>query len=380
MAQSQARFDITTDLSGNPVMVLEGAWTAFTIGAVDAPLRELSNEDVRSDIAIDVSQMEEFDTAGAYVIDRTLRQLGAPAGGNAKIVGSEESVRSLLATVNEAMPELKEEPKSKHSFHELVERIGHATVDAWHEAWGILEFIGESFATVFRLMLRPHKIRWTSVVSIMEVAGLNALPIVCMLSFFIGLVIAFLGVNLLQSFGAQVFTVEMVGFLMLREFGVVLTAILLAGRTDSSFTAEIGAMQMREEVDAMRVMGLNPMEVLVAPRLLALWFMSPFLSFFAMMAGLLGGLLVMWGIMDISPTVFIQRINDTVPGQNFWAGMVKAPIFATVIALVGCRQGMLVSGDVQSLGQRTTSSVVQAIFLVIVLDALFAILYMEMGI
>lgn len=379
MAQAQARFDITTDLSGNPVMVLEGVWTAFTVGAIDQALRSLSAKEVSSELSLDVSQLEDFDTAGAYVVDRTLRKIGAVSGEQAKIVGDTLSVRSLLKTVNDAKPEHTMPPKKKHGLHELAENLGHGLVDALKEGWGILEFIGEAFSTVFSLMLNPKRIRWTSVVSVMEEAGLNALPIVSMLSFFIGLVIAFLGVNLLQSFGAQVFTVEMVGFLMLREFGLVLTAILLAGRTDSSFTAEIGAMRMREEVDAMRVMGLNPMEVLVAPRLIALWVMTPFLSFFAMMSGLVGGLLVMWGVMDISPAMFIQRIQDTVPGQNFWVGMVKAPVFATVIALVGCRQGMLVSGDVQSLGQRTTSSVVQAIFLVIVIDAIFAMLYMEMG-
>ncbi len=379
MAHAQARFDITTDLAGDPVMVLEGAWTAFTVGAIDKPLRQLTSKDVSKDVSLDVSQLEDFDTAGAYVVDRTLRQLGAPSGSLAKIVGDTHSVMSLLTAVNAAKPEPVKKAKDRHGFTQLLDRVGHGTVDALKEGWGILEFIGEAFTTVFFLLLNPKKIRWTSVVAIMEEAGLNALPIVSMLSFFIGIVIAFLGVNLLQSFGAQVFTVEMVGFLMLREFGLVLTAILLAGRTDSSFTAEIGAMKMREEVDAMRVMGLNPMEVLVAPRLIALLVMTPFLSFFAMISGLVGGLLVMWGVMDISPAMFIQRIQDTVPGQNFWVGIVKAPVFATVIALVGCRQGLLVSGDVQSLGQRTTSSVVQAIFLVIVIDAIFAILYMEMG-
>ncbi len=379
MAQSQARFDITTDLSGQRILVLEGDWTAFSIGAVDKSLRDLEVSEMSADTVLDVSHLEELDTAGAYVIDRTLREMGAASGGHVRLVGEHQSILSLLTTVNNAQFETPHKYVSKHPFLDLLDRVGHGVVDAFKEGWGILEFIGEAFATIFHLCLHPSKIRWTSVVAIMEEAGLNALPIVSMLSFFIGIVVAFLGVNLLQSFGAQVFTVEMVGFLMLREFGLVLTAILLAGRTDSAFTAEIGAMKMREEIDAMRVMGLNPMEVLVAPRLIALWVMTPFLSFFAMISGLIGGLLVMWGVMDISPAMFIQRISDTVPGQNFWVGMAKAPVFATVIALVGCRQGLLVTGDVQSLGSRTTSSVVQAIFLVIVLDAVFAMLYMEMG-
>jgi phospholipid/cholesterol/gamma-HCH transport system permease protein len=209
----------------------------------------------------------------------------------------------------------------------------------------------------------------------MEEAGLDALPIVAFLSMFIGLVIAFIGANLLAMFNASVFTVELVGIGMLREFGVVITAILLAGRTNSAITAQIGSMKMRQEIDAMRTIGLDPMEALVAPRLIALVVMTPLLTFAAMISGIAGGLIAAWLAMDISPIMFIRRFQDVVPEQHFWVGIVKAPVFALVIALVGCRQGLLVEGDVVSLGRRTTSSVVQAIFLVITLDAMFAIAY-----
>jgi phospholipid/cholesterol/gamma-HCH transport system permease protein len=209
----------------------------------------------------------------------------------------------------------------------------------------------------------------------MEEAGLDALPIVCFLSFFIGLVIAFIGANLLAMFNASVFTVELVGIGMLREFGAVLTAILLAGRTDSAFTAQIGAMKMRQEIDAMRTIGLDPMEALVAPRLIALVLMTPLLTFAATISGIGGGLIAAWTAMNISPQMFISRFQEVVPPQHFWVGIAKAPVFALVVAMIGCRQGMLVEGDVVSLGRRTTSAVVQAIFMVIALDAMFAVLY-----
>jgi phospholipid/cholesterol/gamma-HCH transport system permease protein len=175
-----------------------------------------------------------------------------------------------------------------------------------------------------------------------------------------------------------VFTVELVGFSVLREFAVVITAVLLAGRTNSAFTAQIGAMRMRQEVDAMRVLGLDVMERLVAPRVIAMTLMTPFLTFAAMIAGLLGGLLVCWATLGVSPILYLSRIQENVGVQHFWVGMVKAPIFGFVLALIACRQGLLVEGDVASLGKRTTASVVQAIFLLIVLDAAFAIWFLDM--
>ena len=378
MSPSETGFDIVEGENGQSVLDVYGDWTLAHVRDLDGQLRKLTRTDHIS--SVNVSRLGGIDTAGAYLIERVLRDEATDPQSPVVIAGDHDGARSLIATARRAMVVKKPHDEVDHGLRAMLERMGRAVVELWSEALGILSFIGESFATIFRLMLRPHKIRWTSVVAIMEEVGLDALPIVSMLSFFIGLVIAFLGVNLLQQFGAQVYTVEMVGVLMLREFGVVLTAILLAGRTDSAFTAQIGAMKMREEVDAMRVLGLEPMEVLVAPRLLALVVMMPFLTFAATLSGILGGLLVMWTSLDISPAMFIQRMYDNVPGQHFWVGIVKAPVFALMVGLVGCRQGLLVSGDVQSLGQRTTASVVQAIFLVILIDALFAILFLEMNI
>jgi phospholipid/cholesterol/gamma-HCH transport system permease protein len=213
----------------------------------------------------------------------------------------------------------------------------------------------------------------------MEEAGLNAIPIVGLMSFLIGAVVAFMGAKILQQFNASFFVVELVGLAVLREFGVLLAAILVAGRSGSAFTAQIGSMKIREEIDALRVMGLDPIEVLIVPRMFALVIMLPLLTFIAAMLGLVGGGLVAWGTMDISPAYFLARTKEMVVLNNFWAGIIKAPFFAFVIAVIGCFQGMEVEGSAESLGQRTTMSVVQSLFVVIVLDAFFAMFFLEIN-
>jgi phospholipid/cholesterol/gamma-HCH transport system permease protein len=206
------------------------------------------------------------------------------------------------------------------------------------------------------------------------------MPIIAVTSFFIGAVIAFLGASLLTQFGAGVFTVQLIAVAVLREFAVVITAILLAGRSASSFAAEIGSMRMNQEVDAMQVMGVNPFQALVIPRLAAMLVMVPLLTFVAILAGLFGGALVTWGQLSYGPAFFIQRISeDPLMGTHLMVGMIKAPVFAVVIAAIGCRQGMAVAGDVESLGRRVTAAVVQAIFAIIFLDAVFAMVFLELN-
>ena len=377
MTSKLPQFDISIDETGHRVMVVEGDWTVRTIGPLDEKIRKLVHHEAPH--AVRVDSLGLIDTAGAYLIDRMLRKREGGGFVPPRILGDHPIAGQLIHLARDSADvEIHDDPPREPSWRAVLDRTGRGAVDFLNEGLGILGFVGEAFATVIRLALQPHRIRWTSVFAVAEDSGLDALPIVSMLSFFVGLVIAYLGVSLLQQFGAQVYTVEMVGVLMLREMGVLLTAILLAGRTDSSFTAQIGAMKMREEVDAMRVLGLDPMQVLVAPRLLALLVMTPFLTFAAMLSGIFGGMIVMWTSLDISPAMFIQRIQDSVPSEHFLVGMIKAPVFALIVGLVGCRQGLLVTGDVQSLGQRTTSSVVQAIFLVIVTDAMFALLFLEL--
>lgn len=371
MASNSTRFEVEAAADGQQVLSIAGDWTVWTVALVEERLRKTK---ILPDAILDVSGLERIDTSGAYLIDRAF---GALDGIDDPIAirGQHPSLERVLKRVRKASPAAPPDPIRPPGLIALLDRAGRGAVEAWLELMGLLSFIGETMATLARLAVNPRRIRWKSVVSVMEEAGLDALPIVCFLSFFIGLVIAFIGANLLAQFNASVYTVELVGIGMLREFGAVLTAILLAGRTDSAFTAQIGAMKMRQEIDAMRTIGLDPMEALVAPRLIALLIMTPLLTFAATLSGIAGGMMAAWSAMNISPTMFLSRFQESVAPINFWVGIIKAPVFALVVAMVGCRQGMLVEEDVVSLGRRTTSSVVQAIFLVIAIDAMFAVLY-----
>jgi phospholipid/cholesterol/gamma-HCH transport system permease protein len=327
---------------------------------------------------VDVSKLGRMDLAGAYLLDRTFRD--SPAGDKARIAvrGEHANAMQLLATARKSAAPAVDKPDVPHNLNWFLERTGRMMAAIGDEIIDTVAFLGETLVVLARLVIHPRRIRWVSIVHTMEVAGLNALPIVALLAFFIGMVVAYLGARILGDFGASVFTVELVAFSMLREFGVVITAVLLAGRTNSAFTAEIGAMKMRQEIDAMRVIGIDPMEALVAPRVIAMLVMTPILTFGAMMSGMFGGLLVAWGELGVSPAMFFARISEVVPAQHFWVGFVKSPVFALVLAIIGCRQGLAVGGDVGSLGRRVTSSVVQAIFMVILLDALFALWFLEM--
>lgn len=371
MASTATHFEVETAEDGKQVLTIAGDWTVWTVALVE---EKLSKTKISSDAILDVSALERLDTSGAYLIDRAF---GALHGIDDPIAirGDHPSIERVLGRVRKASPAAPPDPIRTPGLIALLDRAGRGAVDAWEELLGLLSFIGETMAMMARLAVNPRRIRWKSVVAVMEDVGLDALPIVCFLSFFIGLVIAFIGANLLAQFNASVYTVELVGIGMMREFGAVLTAILLAGRTDSAFTAQIGAMKMRQEIDAMRTIGLDPMEALVAPRLIALLIMTPLLTFAATLAGIAGGMVAAWSAMDISPTMFLSRFQESVAPINFWVGIIKTPVFALVVAMVGCRQGMLVEEDVVSLGRRTTSSVVQAIFLVIAIDAMFAVLY-----
>ncbi len=376
MAINSTRFQVDATAEGRPVLLIAGDWTVWTVAGIEEQLR---NTKIPYDAILDVSELEQIDTSGAYLIDRAF---GALEGVDDPIEmrGSHPTIERLMSKVRKASPAAPPDPIRPPGLILLLDRAGRGAVNAWEEFLGLLSFIGETMATMGRLAVNPRRIRMRSVVAIMEEVGLDALPIVCFLSFFIGLVIAFIGANLLAMFNASVFTVELVGIGMLREFGAVLTAILLAGRTDSAFTAQIGAMKMRQEIDAMRMIGVDPMEALVAPRLIALLVMTPLLTFAATLSGIGGGMMAAWGAMDISPAMFITRFQEVIQPIHFWVGLAKAPVFALVIAMVGCRQGMLVEEDVVSLGRRTTSAVVQAIFLVIAIDAMFAILYFQLNI
>lgn len=356
------------------ILRLRGDWTVATLHVVEG---EFSAVTLPPGAGIDVSALGRLDTAGAFMIDRLMRAAGEVPP---RLIGAHASAASLIAQVH-AVSDPAAPPEAKpQGFIEVLKRVGRGTEAFVRELVATLAFLGETMLTIARLMAQPWKMRWTSIVAVMEEAGLNAMPIVAFLSFFVGMVVAYIGATTLRDFDLEIYTVELIGYSMLREFGVVLTGIVLAGRTNSSFTAQIGTMKMRQEIDAMQTLGLKPMEVLVAPRVLAMVVMTPILAFVATLAGIAGGIVVGWTSLDISPGLFIERLRNSVPIDQFWIGMSKAPVFGLVVALIACRQGLLTGGSVQSLGHRTTTSVVQAIFAIIVLDAMFAIFYMELGI
>lgn len=360
-----------------PVLALRGDWTVDTIGAVERDLVAISHR-LSAGAAIDVSALGRFDVAGAYIIDRAFRGGAVSTADDVVVRGEHASARQLLAAARDAQMAPAEPPKRLRGLVGVLDRVGRIASGVWEEVVETTGFFGQVLTVLARLVVDPRRIRWAPMVHAMEVAGLNALAIVSLLSFFIGMVVAYLGARILGDFGAAVFTVELVAFSVLREFAVVITAVLLAGRTNSAFTAEIGAMKMRQEIDAMDVIGIDPMEALVAPRVIAMLVMTPILTFAAMMAGIVGGVLVCWAELGVSPQMFFARISETVPTQHFWVGMSKAPVFAVVLAVIGCKQGLSVGGDVASLGSRVTTSVVQSIFMIILLDALFALWFLEM--
>lgn len=379
MTSHATAFEIRTLPEGR-VFVPFGDWTIWSVGPVDAAMEALRAERENAPLLIDVSHLGAMDTTGALEIDAALRDACAASKTGLVVIGDHPNAARLLAEVKRHRDGCAQPPLPRDGIIELLERTGKAVEDFWKETIDTCDFVGRTIVTIARLIAQPWKWRWTAVFSVAETAGLNALPIVMTLAFFIGAVIAFMGATLLAQFGASVFTVELVGIIVLREFGVLITAIMLAGRSDSAFTAQIGSMKMQQEIDAMRVLGLDPFEVLVAPRVLALLVMTPILTLAAMLSGVTGGAIVAWTTLDIGPMQFFARMQENVGIIHFWAGMAKAPVFALIIAIVGCRQGLEVKGDVQSLGARVTASVVQAIFLVIVIDAVFAMLYLELDI
>ncbi len=325
-------------------------------------------------VRIDASALTRLDTAGASLL------LDLADARPDAIEGLDEGRRALLEAVAHAQRSLQESlPPRRHSgLIDIIARVGLAVEAAASNAVKLVGFIGLVLTTLVRSIRNPRRWRVTSLFFHIEQTGLDAVPIVVLLSFLIGAVVAFLGATVLKDFGASIFTVELVGYSFLREFGVLLTAILVAGRSGSAFTAQIGSMKAREEIDAIRTLGLDPVEVLVLPRLLALLLAMPALTFLAMLAGILGGAAVCTLALGISPGMFITRLQDLAGVRHFWVGMSKAPIFAFLIASIGCLEGFKVSGSAESVGSHTTSSVVQSIFVVILVDALAAIFFMEM--
>jgi phospholipid/cholesterol/gamma-HCH transport system permease protein len=357
---------------GGAVLVLTGDWTSLGLGRAGRRLSEAVRSAPPS--AVDLSGLGRFDTAGAYELVRV-------GGLRPSAPGLERrpDAQRLVELVGEAGSPARAAPP-RRNFYAFLVRAGQF-VDAFlADLVGTFAFYGRLMATLLRVALDPRRARLAPTVSLMERAGLDALPIVATTNLFVGATIAFLGANLLSQFGATVFAVELIGIGVLREFAVLITAVIIAGRSASSFAAELGAMKMNQEIDAMQVMGVDPYEALVLPRFAAMLLMMPLLVFVAMVVGIAGGMLVIWVVLNLSPAFFFDRLLTNVGVTHFWVGMVKAPVLAVVIAAIGCRQGFEVGGDVEQLGRRVTTAVVQALFAIIVLDALFALTFMELDI
>jgi phospholipid/cholesterol/gamma-HCH transport system permease protein len=359
------------EADGRLTAELTGDWTSRSLGG--APDRLKSALASRRPALLDLRRVGRCDTSGAYAVAR--------AAGEARVpLEARPETQRLLDLVSKARE--KEAPPLDHGplWSRFLVRIGRGQVNLLLDGYETMAFNGRILAALGRVMADPRRFRWAPFVSLVERAGLDALPIVAVTSFFIGAVVGLLGAHMLAQFGAQVFAVELVGVAVLREFAIIITAVLLAGRSASSFAAEIGSMKMQQEIDAMRVMGVDPFEALVLPRFLALLFTIPLLTFVAALSGLFGGMIVLWAVLGLSPDFFFQRIVDQVGAIHFWIGLSKSPVMAIVIAGIGCRQGMEVGGDVESLGRRVTAAVVHAIFSIIMIDAIFALIYMEANI
>ena len=374
--EKAAEFSLV-DATDRPTAVLSGDWTTTHLGRAGEALSQAVAG--RSGVAFDLSKVRRLDTVGAFAVVRA-----AGDGLDIECVSARPESRRLLQLVDAAYrvkPVIRVEPRG---FHQMTIRIGQGVVSLGQEFLDTMAFQGHllmaTLRTAGRLFTSPGKIRWAPIFSQMERAGLDAIPIVAVTTFFIGAVVALLGVNMLRQFGAEVFVVELIGVSMIREFNIVITAVLLSGRSASAFAAELGSMKMTQEVDAMQVMGVDPFEALVLPRFIAMLVTIPLLTFIATLAGLLGGLVVTWSMLGLGPVFFLQRIVDSVGPTHFYIALIKAPVMAGVIAGIGCRQGLLVGGDVESLGRRVTAAVVHSIFAVIMLDAIFAIIFMQLDI
>ena len=363
-----AAFEIC-DQSGERTLQPGGDWTVLLLGSAVSTLHQELHRAGPAD-RLDLSRLGRVDTSGAFVLLRALKPVG-------KVTSSHADFDRLSGLVRPAAQAGTVALQKRRPFL-LFERIGQAVIRAGSESYQAMAFTGELVSAFGRTVRHPQRLRLTPLFAVMEQAGIDSIPIVMTMTFFIGAVIALVGANLLTDMGVGVYTVELVGAAVLREFGVVIAAILLAGRTASAFAAELGSMRMTQETDALHVMGVDQFDALVVPRVLACLLMMPLMTFCADMGGMLGGMSVSWAMMGINPVFFAERTLETVNLTQFWLGMIKAPVLAIIIAVSGCRKGLSVGGDVASLGRAVTSAVVQSIFLLIMFDAIFAVIFMEL--
>jgi phospholipid/cholesterol/gamma-HCH transport system permease protein len=364
-----ADFERIDSESGGAVLRFTGNLSLAMLGDLPDRLDRVDGPVAR----IDLSRIERIDTVGAWVVHRFAREKQAP------VDGLEPASQHLFDQVVAAEHPIELPRKPANPIVHLLAEVGDAVFTAGHTLYGLLGFLGATIIAFWNIATHPHRFRYHATVHRFEVVGVSALGIIGLMSFLIGIVIAQQGAVQLRQFGAEIYTINLVGRITLRELGILMTAIMVAGRSGSAFAAQIGTMKLTEEIDAMRTIGVSPMEALVVPRTVAVVLMLPLLGFYSALIAILGGCLLCWVQLDIPPITFVQRIREVVPLTDLWVGLIKAPVFGAIIAIAGCFQGMQVESDAEQVGRRTTIAVVQAIFLVIVLDAFFAVFFSEIG-
>ena len=370
-ASSQpASLTVSTDDTGDR-MTLEGALGIRTLVEAERSLKAWQTK--RKSRVLDLSKLDDLDTPGALLLCG-LRDKGVKLTG----VGREHQALLDLVGGLDLKPPPEWDPAPK--WRQLVMRLGQGAETAWRDTLDVITFAGRASSLIGRALIHPSLLRLPSISRHISETGIHALPIVGLMAVMISIVIGYQSVAQLRPLGGEDFTVNLVAVSVLREMGVLITAIMVAGRSGSAFTAEIGVMKMREEVDALEVMGVDPMQMLVVPRLIGLIIALPLLAFFSDIMGLLGGAMISQWLLDISPLQYLERVRNAVDGWDLFVGLFKAPIFAFFIGAVGCMHGLRVTGSAESVGKETTRAVVKAIFLVIVLDALFSILFEQLGI
>lgn len=368
-ATSPAEFYLDEGGDGAPRLVLSGPYLVSTIGGVDRELREI---DTPLD-TIDLSGVTEIDTVGAWIASQLAQEHGA------EIVGANSRAERLIKALAVSGEAESVHPPREGPVLRVTRTIGGGVLSFADGVVGLTGFLGEVIVGFGGIIRHPGRFRVKAFVHQLELVGVSALGIVGLMSFLIGIVVAQQGAVQLQQFGAEIYTINLTGRLTLRELGVLMTAIMVAGRSGSAFAAQIGTMKLTEEVDAMRTIGISPIEALVIPRVMAAVIMLPLLGFYSACMGIIGGAFIASVSLGIPFFTFLSRIQEVVPMYDLYVGMVKAPVFGMIVAIAGCYQGMQVSGNSEQVGRRTTKAVVQAIFMVIVLDAFFAVFFTEIG-
>jgi phospholipid/cholesterol/gamma-HCH transport system permease protein len=356
-------------------LAASGSWTAAHADALERLVQSHAPEIAGAPrAAIDAGAVQEVDTYGAWLLERLLRHAR-----NAELVELPSRYRGVLDEMHQVNRRPALRRKAPNALLRSLNSIGRATANLRTVLDIFLTMFGALSAALLRVLMRPQTFRLTSAVHHLNRVGWQAVPIILLITFLIGCIIAQQGFFHFRKFGADAYVVDMVGILILREIGVLIVTIMVAGRSGSAYTAELGSMKMREEIDALRTMGFDPVEVLILPRVIALVIALPILTFIGSMAALYGGGLVAWLYGDMSPAIFVARLREAISVTHFQVGMIKAPFMALVIGVVACSEGLMVKGSAESLGLQTTTSVVKSIFMVIVLDGLFAMFFASIG-